>query len=155
MQDRITLKLRQIIHYLCHINLYFGKGVILRGVPKILYGNKIHFSKDVRINDDVFLHSAYGIWLGENVTLSYGSALITESYITENPAAYLAREHLGAPIHIGKNVWIGARAIVLSGVRIEDDIIVGAGAVVTKDLLEKGGIYAGNPARLIKKRELL
>ena len=52
---------------------------------------------------------------------------------------------------IGNDVWIGNRAIVLQGVRIGDGAVIGAGAVVTKDV-EPYTIVAGNPARVIRKR---
>ncbi len=55
------------------------------------------------------------------------------------------------PVRIGNDVWIGARAIILSGVTIGDGAIVAAGAVVARDV-PAYGIVAGNPARLIKHR---
>jgi len=55
------------------------------------------------------------------------------------------------PIVIGNDVWIGYRAIILSGVTIGDGAVVGAGSVVTKDV-PPYTVVAGNPAREIKKR---
>ena len=55
------------------------------------------------------------------------------------------------PVVISDDVWIGARAIILPGVQIGRDAIIGAGAVVTKDLSEYA-IVVGNPARVIKQR---
>ena len=52
---------------------------------------------------------------------------------------------------IGNDVWIGYRAIILSGVTIGDGAVIAAGAVVTKDV-PAYGIVGGNPAKLIKKR---
>ena len=52
---------------------------------------------------------------------------------------------------IQKNVWIGARSIILPGVTIQSDSIIGAGSVVTNDV-PSNSIFAGNPAKLIKKR---
>jgi acetyltransferase-like isoleucine patch superfamily enzyme len=58
-----------------------------------------------------------------------------------------------APIHIGKNVWIGANATVLAVVTIGDGAVVAAGAVVTKDV-ETNTVVGGVPAKVIKKIEV-
>ncbi|WP_425453518.1 acyltransferase [Companilactobacillus furfuricola] len=55
-----------------------------------------------------------------------------------------------APITIREGAWIGAKAILLPGVTIGEHAIVGAGAVVTKDV-ESYAVVGGNPAKLIKK----
>ena len=55
-------------------------------------------------------------------------------------------------VRIGNNTFIGARALILPGVNIGDDCIVGAGSVVTKSV-PNGSIIAGNPARVVKKIE--
>jgi acetyltransferase-like isoleucine patch superfamily enzyme len=53
------------------------------------------------------------------------------------------------PVSIGKNVWIGARAIILKGVKIGDNAVVAAGSVVTHDV-EANTLVAGNPAGFVK-----
>lgn len=154
MIDRFILKIRELVHFFLHLNLYFGKKVILRGVPKILYGNRIEFGENVIINDKVFLHAANRIKIGNNTTLSYGACIISESYDVTDKIKYLKKYHSGAPITIGKNVWIAANVVILPGVSIEDNIIVGAGSVVTKSLTSSNSLYAGNPAKFIKKMEI-
>jgi maltose O-acetyltransferase len=57
-----------------------------------------------------------------------------------------------APVKIGNYVWICARAIILKGVTIGDNAIVGAGALVTKDVPENA-IVGGNPAKVIGMRK--
>ena len=54
-----------------------------------------------------------------------------------------------APVHVGDDVFIGARAVILKGVRIGDGAVVGAGAVVTRSV-PAGAMVAGNPARLLQ-----
>ena len=54
-----------------------------------------------------------------------------------------------APIHIGKNVWIGANSMVLPGVTIGDGAVIAAGAIVTKDV-PANTIFGGIPAKKIK-----
>ena len=55
----------------------------------------------------------------------------------------------GRPIRIGRNVWIGGAAIILPGIVVEDDAIIGAGAVVTRNV-PPGTTVAGNPARQVR-----
>lgn len=56
------------------------------------------------------------------------------------------------PVIIGNDVWLGQRVIILPGVHIGNGVIVGAGAVVTKDVPDYA-VVAGNPARIIKYRK--
>jgi serine O-acetyltransferase len=64
------------------------------------------------------------------------------------PGVVIGRNNNGFPT-IGNNVYIAANATVVGGITIGDNVIVGAGSVVTKDL-PGNGVYVGNPARLIK-----
>ncbi len=52
----------------------------------------------------------------------------------------------GRPVHVGRNVWVGGGAIILPGVRVGDDAVIGAGSVVTKDV-PAGTTVRGSPAR--------
>ena len=54
------------------------------------------------------------------------------------------------PVHIGRNCWIGAGAIIMPGVSIGDDSVIGAGSVVTKDIPE-GVVAVGNPCRVMRE----
>lgn len=79
-----------------------------------------------------------GTFIGPNVGI-----------ITANHDPLDLKKHLEpSPVIIGKNCWIGMNAVILPGVILGDNTIVGAGSVVTKSFLN-GGIIAGNPARLI------
>ena len=54
------------------------------------------------------------------------------------------------PVHIGKNCWIGANAVVLPGITIGDNVVIGAGSVVTKDI-PSNVVAAGNPCRVLRQ----
>mgnify|MGYP005994908797 CR=1 FL=1 len=66
-----------------------------------------------------------------------------------NPAKRLNKEKFAAPIALDNNVWVDAGVIILAGVSIGENSIVGAGAVVTKNVMPNT-VVAGNPAREIR-----
>lgn len=94
--------------------------------------------------------------IGDHVSVTRGVTILTHDYawsvLKNQPEC--AGEILGAqgPVKIGNNVFIGMNAVITRGVTIEDNVIIGAGSVVTSDC-EKGWVYAGNPARKLMPLE--
>ena len=84
--------------------------------------------------------------IGTDCFIGHGVMFINDPFSSGGPAR--GRKELWGSTHIGDRVSIGSNATILP-VTICDNIVVGAGAVVTKDL-ERPGIYAGNPARLLR-----
>lgn len=103
----------------------------------------------VAIDDLVNLYSAAKIKIGTKVAISREAFICTASHDISKPN----RPLVVAPITVEDGVWIGARAIILPGVTIGEGAVVGAGSVVTKDV-EPWTVVGGNPAKVIKKREL-
>ncbi len=103
----------------------------------------------VAIDDAVNLYSVAKITIGSKVAISREAFVCTASHDITKPN----RPLVVAPIVIGDGVWIGARAIVLPGVVIGEGAVVAAGAVVTRDV-EPWSVVAGNPAKIVKMREL-
>lgn len=88
-----------------------------------------------------------GLTLGENVLVGPGAMCVTGDHdFRRDDLASLDQEYLGRPIMVGDNVWIGAGAVLLGGVRVGDRAVVAAGAVVTRDVAA-GGVVGGVPAR--------
>ena len=84
--------------------------------------------------------------LGEDCVVAHGVMFINDLFANGGPAR--GEKSLWKPTRIGNRVSIGSNATVLP-VRICDDVVIGAGAVVTRDI-GVPGVYAGNPARLIR-----
>lgn len=144
-------KIRTEIHKLLNHKLYSNK-VILFGVPHLVHRENIQIGDNTRINPNVTLYGHGGINLGENVTLSHGVSIFSTGYQTKNwRNNKVEKMHENQPVNISDNVWLGANAIILKNVFIEEGCIIAAGSVVTHDLLEKNAIYGGNPAEFIKK----
>lgn len=109
-------------------------------VPDYLY------AEDSNLNDTVFINYA-PVYVGCGTRFSGENLLLTSTHDEENFDRVVAQ-----PIKIGKNVWITYRCIVMGGVTIGDNSIIGAGSVVTSDI-PSDVIAAGNPCRVIRKIE--
>lgn len=86
------------------------------------------------------------VTIGDDCFISHGAMFINDLFLTGGPAG---KPNLWRGTKIGNHVSIGTNATVLP-VNICDNVVIGAGAVVTKDIAEPG-IYAGNPARFLRK----
>lgn len=110
------------------------------------FGLNIKVGKNVFINFGCTFMDRGGITIGDNTFIAPDVKLITENHgLTPDKRRYLTSQ----PITIGKNVWIGAGAIVLPNVTIGDNAVVGAGSVATKDVAANT-VVVGNPAKVIK-----
>lgn len=109
-------------------------------------GKNLRIGKHVFINSGCRFQDQGGITLGDGALIGHNVVMATLNH-SEQPEE---RANLHpSPIHIGRNVWIGASATILPGVTIGDGAIVGAGAVVTRDVTENM-IVAGVPAKILR-----
>ena len=110
-------------------------------------GVNIHIGKNVFFNAGCKFQDQGGIYIGDNTLIGHNVVLAT---INHDLSPESRGTNLPAPIHIGKNVWIGANATILPGVTVGDNAVIAAGAVVTKDVPENC-IVGGVPAKLIRR----
>lgn len=99
--------------------------------------------KRTRVQSHSFI--CEGVTIGEDCFIGHGVMFINDLFSSGGPAG---SPELWKPTKIGNQVSIGSNVTVLP-VSICDGTVIGAGAVVTKDINEKG-VYAGNPARMIR-----
>lgn len=130
-----------------------GTGLAVLGEVELISSERITIGNNCKINSRVFMNGRSGITIGDNVTLSYGAKLISTGYDVEHWMKTGERIHFDdKPIYIGDNCWIGTDAIILPGVKITGEfVVIGAGAVVTKDITESRVLVAGNPAKIVKR----
>ena len=113
---------------------------------QINYGKNTRIGKSVFINFDCTFLDLGGITIEDNVMLAPKVSLLSEGH----PAAANDRQTLTTgSIHIQKNAWIGAGAVILPGVTIGENAVVAAGAVVSKDV-PANTVVGGIPAKHIK-----
>lgn len=112
-------------------------------------GHHVHFGKGVYANfnltlvDDTHIYVGDHTMFGPNVTVATaGHPILPE--LREQGYQY------NAPVHIGKNCWIGAGVVIVPGITIGDSVVVGAGSIVTKDLPDNV-VAVGNPCRVLRQ----
>lgn len=112
-------------------------------------GGHVHFGKNIYANfnltmvDDTHIYVGDYTMFGPNVTVATAGHPIL-------PELRMKGYQYNAPVHIGKNCWIGAGALIMPGITIDDNVIVGAGSVVTKDL-PPNVVAIGNPCKVLRE----
>ena len=127
-----------------------GDGVVLRPPFHCDYGCNIRLGRGTFVNFGCVFLDVAAIELGENCQVGPSVQVYTADH-PRDPALRRQGYENGIPVRIGRNVWIGGGTIILPGVRIGDDAIVGAGSVVTREVPPSVTVL-GNPARISNRR---
>lgn len=107
------------------------------------FGDCVYANFNLTLVDDTHIYIGSNTMLGPNVTIATaGHPILPE--LREQAYQY------NAAVHIGKNCWLGAGVIVLPGITIGDNSVIGAGSVVTKDIPENV-VAVGNPCRVLRE----
>lgn len=126
-----------------------GEGCYVEPPLHANWGCHTHMGKNVYVNFNLTLVDDTDIYIGEytmigpNVTLAAAGHPVLPD-LREKGYQY------NLPVHIGRNVWLGAGVIVLPGISIGNNSVVGAGSVVTKDIPENV-VAVGNPCRVLRE----
>lgn len=113
------------------------------------YGGFIKLGDRVYINAKTTILDGGKVVIGDDCLIGPNVQIITVSHAS-NATQRLEKLSYKKDVRLGKNVWVGAGAIILPGVTVGDNAIIGAGSVVTKDV-PAGITVAGNPAAPISK----
>ena len=118
---------------------YFGTGAFL------VIGDRSQLGVNCKVESDLVMGS--DVVMGPDVVIMSSAHAFERTDIPINQQGNLPRK----PVVIGNDVWIGTRVIILPGVNIGDQAVIGAGAVVTKNVPPRA-IVVGNPARIVRYR---
>lgn len=126
----------------CGTEVQLELPLIIRGPDRVRLGHRVCIG--------AFSHiwGQGGLTIDDDTLIASHVAITT---LTHKPGAPRHADTLEqAPIHIGKNVWIGAHAVILPGVNIGDGAVIGAGSIVNRDV-PSGTVVAGVPAKALKR----
>lgn len=152
---RVTFRLNSAWHSQEEIRALLGE-LFGRPVPDTLrvfppfysdFGKNIHVGENVFINACCHFQDHGGVTLGDGCQIGHNVVFATLNHGLE-PAD--RGTTYPAPIVLGRNVWVGSNATILQGVTIGDNVVVAAGAVVSRDV-PANTIVGGVPARIIKR----
>ena len=123
-----------------------GERVVIRPPFHCDYGYNIRVGDGVFMNFNCVVLDVVEVTIGDGTQIGPGVQILTADHPRDAGTRASGLE-FGRPIHIGRNVWIGGGAILLPGVTVGDDALIGAGSVVTRDV-PAGATVVGNPARV-------
>lgn len=113
------------------------------GCGHLHFGNNIYCNFGCTFVDDTHVYVGDNTMFGPNVVVATaGHPLLPE--LRQQGYQY------NFPVHIGKNCWIGAGVLIVPGVTIGDNVVIGAGSVVTKDI-PSNVVAAGNPCKVLRE----
>jgi len=112
-------------------------------------GAHCHFGKNVYCNFGVTLVDDTHIYVGDNTMFGPDVIVATAGHPILPELREKAYQY-NAPVHIGRNCWLGAGVIIVPGITIGDNVVVGAGSVVTKDI-PSNVVAVGNPCRVLRE----
>ena len=107
------------------------------------FGENIYANFNLTLVDDTHIYVGDYTMFGPNVTVATAGHPILPRLRQEG-------YQYNAPVHIGKNCWLGAGVIIVPGITIGDNVVVGAGSVVTKDL-PSNVVAVGNPCKILRE----
>lgn len=122
---------------------------IMFPISGIEYPEKLVIGENSFINSNLQIISAGRVDIGKNTFIGPNVQIFTANHHTSNIDFRSAGWQYDLPVTVGNDCWLGGAVILLPGVSLGNDVIVGAGSVVTKNF-PSHSIIAGNPAKIIK-----
>ncbi|MBQ2729721.1 MAG: sugar O-acetyltransferase [Clostridia bacterium] len=113
------------------------------GGQHVHFGSYVYANFNLTLVDDTHIYVGDATMFGPNVVVATAGHPIL-------PELRIQGYQYNAPVHIGKNCWIGAGAVIVPGVTIGDNVVIGAGSVVTKDI-PSNVVAVGNPCRVLRE----
>lgn len=127
-----------------------GPDVVIWPGLRVDYGKNIHLGPGVFLNVDATILDVCPVHIGAHTRIGPGVQILTPLHPIADHDLRASGWEYGAPISIGDNCWFGGRVTICAGVTIGNNVVVGAGSVVTRDL-PNNVLAVGTPARIVRE----
>jgi galactoside O-acetyltransferase len=112
----------------------------------------MHLGSNIQINSLTHIYSGGGMFIEDGVLIGANCLIATASHPVDCTDR-IEKPTTAAPVHIKRNAWLGTGCIILPGVTIGENAVVGAGSVVVKDV-PANSVCVGNPAKVVRYLQL-
>ncbi|MFL6239513.1 MAG: DapH/DapD/GlmU-related protein [Actinomycetes bacterium] len=129
-----------------------GAGTDVRRVVTLQVSGHLSIGSGAVVSTGTVIHCAEAVHIDDLTIIGEYATIADSAHLRTPPGVPVHHASRSNPVKIGSNVWIGAHAIIASGVTVGDQAIVGGGAVVLRDA-PAGWLTAGNPARPLRELE--
>lgn len=126
-----------------------GEDIWIEPPVHMAYGTNVHIGNHFYANFNLVIVDDIDVYIGENVMIA-PNVTITPTGHPVDPELRRPGTQFSIPVTIGNNVWIGSNAVILPGITIGDNSVIGAGSVVTHDI-PKNVVAVGNPCRVLRE----
>lgn len=151
VNNRVTKTLNKLKSYLLKKSgLNIGRNINIR--PNSTLIKNFSIGDNSGVGDNCYMQGFGNISIGNNVMMGPEVKIYTTNHETKRDKLMINQGNVTKNVMIKNDVWIGTRAIILPGVTVGEGAVIGAGAIVTKDVPDYA-IVGGNPAKILKYRE--
>jgi len=126
-----------------------GKNIFIEPPFHMAYGTNVHVGDNFYANFNLVIVDDIEVYIGDNVMIA-PNVTISPTGHPVNPETRITGKQFSIPVTIEDNVWIGANSVILPGIKIGKNSVIGAGSVVTKDVPENV-VAVGNPCRVLRE----
>lgn len=145
LPDALQYKLERLISNIIHFNIPW----YVHYTSRVVYWRNIQLGENVEPGANIanYIQAGNGIIFGSNIRIGPNVSIISSNHNLDD---YDKHDKV-KPIRIGNDVWIAANCVILPGVTIGNNVVIGAGSIVNKDIPDNS-IATGNPCREIKTK---
>jgi acetyltransferase-like isoleucine patch superfamily enzyme len=133
-------------------SLEFGEGTEVRRLGTYSVAGRVNIGRDVLMSNGIMVHCAESIEIGDMTIIGEYTTITDSRHLRTDVGDPVRHATAMRPVTVGRNIWIGAHAVITAGVDVGDQAFVGGGAVVTKSV-EPWWLVGGVPAEPIRKLE--